>query len=46
MAKKSGNISRLKVGEVGRKKLKNGRIITMKRIASKGFPQFKIISNR
>jgi len=42
---KTGNISKLKVGEIGRKRLKNGRVVTIKRIRSTGFPQFRIISN-
>jgi len=45
MAQKTGNISKLRVGEIGIKITKNGRRITMKRIRSTGFPQFKIIKN-
>ena len=45
MANRTGNISKLKVGEVGQKRTKNGRIITMRRIATTGFRQFEILSN-
>lgn len=49
MAKNTGNISKLRVGEIGTKiiTLRNGkkRVVTMKRIASKGFPQFIILNN-
>ncbi len=44
------NMSKLRVGEVGEKVVtgKNGkkRVIVMKRIASTGFPQFRIIGNK
>jgi hypothetical protein len=45
MAKKTGSLSKLRVGEIGHKVTKNGRLITVKRIATTGFPQFKILSN-
>ena len=46
MAHKTGDLSKLRVGEIGEKRTKNGRILVMKRIRSSGFPQFVVLENR
>jgi len=43
--KRITSFTKLRVGEVGQKVNKNGRLITVKRIASTGFPQYRILAN-
>ena len=35
----------MKVGQVKTAKLKNGRRVTMKRVATKGWKQYKVLKN-